>query len=79
MHQHMHAERKIIKEQAPWKVGDGRWLAAPFLAHAHYGNTYRWMLFGDDDTTFFLAGAVRLLMQYDDTLPYWISDMLVDR
>ena len=69
---------RIHHELAGRKVGDNRWLAAPFLAHEYYGNTYRWMLFGDDDTTFFLTGVLRLLQRYNDSLPYWISDLIVD-
>ena len=39
------------------KSGDNRWVASPFLAHKHYtskGEAYRWIMFGDDDTLFFL-------------------------
>jgi hypothetical protein len=39
------------------KPGDTRWQAAPFMAHAHYGASYKWMLLGDDDTLWFLMGA----------------------
>ncbi|KAG1673098.1 hypothetical protein FOA52_013168 [Chlamydomonas sp. UWO 241] len=33
---------------------------------------------GDDDTLWQLAGVYRLLQGYDHTLPYYISDMVVE-
>ncbi|KAG2449429.1 hypothetical protein HYH02_005576 [Chlamydomonas schloesseri] len=60
------------------KPGDTRWQAAPFMAHRHYGPTYKWMLLGDDDTLWFMLGIKRLLHGYDYSLPYAISDHLGD-
>lgn len=37
-------------------AGDTRAAVTPILAHAHYGNTYKWMLYGDDDTIFYTSG-----------------------
>lgn len=41
------------------KPGDTRWQSVPFMAHRHYGPTYKWMLLGDDDTLWFMHGGVR--------------------
>ncbi|GFR50740.1 hypothetical protein Agub_g13004 [Astrephomene gubernaculifera] len=60
------------------KPGDTRWQAAPFLAHRHYGGSYRWMLLGDDDTLWFMRGVTWLLREYDPDLPYVLSDHLGD-
>ncbi|EFJ51397.1 hypothetical protein VOLCADRAFT_116399, partial [Volvox carteri f. nagariensis] len=60
------------------KPGDTRWQAAPFMAHRHYGPTYKWMLLGDDDTLWFMLGVKRLLYGYDHNLPYAISDHMGD-
>eukprot|EP00798_Chlamydomonas_sp_ICE-L_P015538 gene15538-21630_t len=63
------------------KIGDNRWMAAPFLAHQYYtsiNSPYRWMLFGDDDTVFFLNGMLKLLRPFDHTLPYWVGDHITD-
>ena len=47
----------------------------PFLANKTAGiDSYKWMLFGDDDTTFFVDNALRLLDTLDHTVPYILSD-----
>ena len=46
---------------------------APFLAHKELGDTYKWMLYGDDDTHFFLDGALRLAQDFDPDLPWFIT------
>ena len=47
----------------------------PFLANKTAGiDSYKWMLFGDDDTTFFVDNALRLLETLDHTIPYILSD-----
>jgi hypothetical protein len=28
----------------------------PFFAYRQYGNTFKWLLYGDDDTIFFMPG-----------------------
>lgn len=38
------------------------------------GETYRWMLYGDDDTLFFVDAVLDLLQPFDPELPYAISD-----
>ncbi|GLI62254.1 hypothetical protein VaNZ11_004859 [Volvox africanus] len=60
------------------KPGDTRWQAAPFMAHHHYGPTYKWILLGDDDTLWFMLGVKRLLYGYDHNMPYAISDHFGD-
>lgn len=39
-------------------------------AFRHFGETYKWMFFGDDDTVFFLANAKRMLQRFDPELPW---------
>ena len=53
--------------------GDSRAALAPFLAHKELGDTYKWMLYGDDDTQFFLDGALRLAKDFDPDLPWFIT------
>lgn len=53
--------------------GDSRAALAPFLAHKELGDTYKWMLYGDDDTQFFLDGALRLAQDFDPNLPWFIT------
>ena len=38
------------------------------------GDTYKWMLYGDDDTLFFVDTVLDLLQPFDPELPYAISD-----
>lgn len=38
------------------------------------GDTYKWMLYGDDDTLFFVDAVLDLLQPFDPELPYAISD-----
>ncbi|GFR41913.1 hypothetical protein Agub_g2705 [Astrephomene gubernaculifera] len=56
--------------------GDFRAAMAPFAAHRHFGNTYKWMLYGDDDTLFFMRGVQQLLSNFDPELPLALSDNL---
>lgn len=52
---------------------------APFVAHQllkKEGVDYKWMLYGDDDTMWFLSAVLDLLRDYDSELPYFISGML---
>ncbi len=51
---------------------------APFVAHQllkHEGIDYKWLLYGDDDTMWFLSAVADLLRDYDADLPYFISGM----
>ncbi|PNW72215.1 hypothetical protein CHLRE_16g677350v5 [Chlamydomonas reinhardtii] len=56
--------------------GDSRAAMAPFMAHEHYGETYKWLLYGDDDTIFYMPAVKRMLAHLDPELPYAISDNL---
>ncbi len=41
-----------------------------------YGNTYKWMLYGDDDTIFFVDNVMRLLNDFNSSIPYFVTDHL---
>ncbi|GLI68035.1 hypothetical protein VaNZ11_012358 [Volvox africanus] len=58
------------------KQGDTRAAVAPFAAHRHFGETYKWMLYGDDDTLFFMEPVKRMLASFDPSLPLALSDNL---
>lgn len=48
---------------------------APFIANNTAGiDSYKWILFGDDDTVFFVDNALRLLDTLDHNMPYILSD-----
>lgn len=48
---------------------------APFLANdSHEAGSFKWMLYGDDDTVFNLDNVVRMLEPLDHTMPYYITD-----
>lgn len=34
----------------------------PFAAYKHYGDTFKWMLYGDDDTLFYMPGDMQALL-----------------
>ncbi|GIL52680.1 hypothetical protein Vafri_8499 [Volvox africanus] len=59
-----------------YMAGDTRVAMAPFLAHQYFGETYKWMLYGDDDTLFYMPAVKRLLAHLDPELPIAISDNL---
>lgn len=70
-------------EQRPYstiphhRISDRRCAVAPALAHQSLvaaGQSYDWMLVGDDDTVFFLEGVRRLLEGYDPSKPYYLTD-----
>jgi len=56
--------------------GDSRAGLVPFLAHRHFGDSFKWLLYMDDDTIFFPDAVVRLLEDFDPDMPYFISDHL---
>ncbi|EFJ48850.1 hypothetical protein VOLCADRAFT_90525 [Volvox carteri f. nagariensis] len=56
--------------------GDYRAAVAPFAAHRQFGDKYKWMLYGDDDTVFFMPGVRKLVAQFDHNLPIALSDNL---
>ena len=64
----------------PWgrvhRPFDSRAAMAPFVAHQllkKEGVEYKWMLYGDDDTMWFMSAVLDLLRDYDSELPYFIS------
>ncbi len=66
----------------PWgrvhRPFDSRAAMAPFVAHQllkREGVDYKWLLYGDDDTMWFLSAVADLLRDYDSDLPYFISGM----
>lgn len=66
----------------PWgrvhRPFDSRAAMAPFVAHQllkREGVDYKWLLYGDDDTMWFLSAVADLLRDYDADLPYFISGM----
>ncbi|KAL3131943.1 hypothetical protein ABBQ38_007639 [Trebouxia sp. C0009 RCD-2024] len=54
--------------------GDTRAALVPYLAHASFGDTYKWLLYGDDDTVWFMESVMKLLQDFDPDLPYFITD-----
>ena len=68
--QHKHV--CIIKQYCA--AGDSRAALAPVLAHkALAPGSFKWMLFGDDDTIFFVNSVLEFLQDFDPDLPYFIS------
>ncbi|KAG2434057.1 hypothetical protein HXX76_007785 [Chlamydomonas incerta] len=57
-------------------AGDTRAAAAPFAAYRHYGDTFKWLLYGDDDTLFYLDALKHMLSEHDPNLPLAFSDNL---
>ena len=53
--------------------GDTRAALVPYLAHAAFGDTYKWLLYGDDDTVWFPESVMKLLEDFDPDLPYFIT------
>lgn len=48
---------------------------APFLAAKEMGlESFKWVLYGDDDTVFFIDGALDALENLDYNMPYLLSD-----
>ncbi|DBB15395.1 TPA: hypothetical protein ACH3X3_003627 [Trebouxia sp. C0006] len=57
------------------KAGDLRASIAPFLAAKEMGlDSFKWVLYGDDDTVFFVDGALDMLENLDYNMPYLLSD-----
>ena len=47
----------------------------PFLSNQSLGvDSYKWILFGEDDTVFFISNAMKLLEHLDHNLPYFLTD-----
>lgn len=56
-------------------LGACRATIAPFLANITAGiDSYKWILFGDDDTAFYIDNALRMLSTLDHNMPYVLSD-----
>lgn len=59
------------------KIGDVRAGVTPFLAaHLHGYDNFKWMLYGDDDTVFFIDNALDMLEGLDHNMPYFLTDHL---
>lgn len=57
------------------KIGDVRAGVTPFLAaHLHGYDNFKWMLYGDDDTVFFIDNALEMLEGLDHNMPYFLTD-----
>ncbi|KAL3136186.1 hypothetical protein ABBQ32_007200 [Trebouxia sp. C0010 RCD-2024] len=57
------------------KAGDFRAALAPFLANKTAApNSYKWILYGDDDTFWFIDNVLIHLDQLDPDMPYLLSD-----
>ncbi|KAK9817252.1 hypothetical protein WJX72_011896 [[Myrmecia] bisecta] len=56
--------------------GDTRAAVAPFMAHTVFGDSYKWCLYGDDDTVWFIDGILDLVQDIDPDMPYFITDHL---
>ena len=56
--------------------GDDRAALAPFLAYNALGDTFKWLLYGDDDTVFFTEAALNLASTMDPEMPYFVTDNL---
>lgn len=39
----------------------------------HFGDSYKWLLYGDDDTFFFLDAAMNVLQHLDPEMPYFLT------
>ena len=39
----------------------------------HFGGSYKWLLYGDDDTFFFLDAAMNVLQHLDPEMPYFLT------
>ena len=49
----------------------------PFLAaHLQGYDNFKWMLYGDDDTVFFIDNALDMLEGLDHNMPYFLTDHL---
>ena len=66
----------LTHDMGTWTI---RSAIAPFLAHAHMvktSHTYKWMLYGDDDTVYFMPNVMKLLERLDHTVPMALTDNL---
>ncbi|KFM24945.1 hypothetical protein F751_1824 [Auxenochlorella protothecoides] len=55
----------------------GKAAMVPSVAHEHFGQyNYKWMLYGDDDTIWFLDSVVNIVKGLDPDMPHLITDHL---
>ncbi|KAK3240734.1 hypothetical protein CYMTET_49443 [Cymbomonas tetramitiformis] len=54
--------------------GDKRMIALVRMANASFAGKYKWMLYGDDDTYFFMSNILEELQGLDPDMPYLITD-----
>ncbi len=53
--------------------GDTRAALAPLLAHKALRGQYNWLLYGDDDTLWFVNGVLELAGKMDPSMPYIVT------
>ena len=59
------------------RAGDLRAGLGPFIANKTLPvDSWKWMLYGDDDTVFFMDNVLKLLNELDHNVPYFISDCI---
>ena len=46
---------------------------APFQAFQEYGDSFKWVFYGDDDTVFFPDAALAVAEKLDHNLPIFLS------
>ncbi len=42
-----------------------------------FGDDYKWILYGDDDTMWFIEGVLNFLEVFDPEMPYFITGQLI--
>lgn len=65
-----------VEEMMKWgcQTWEPRMALTPFFAHDAFQGEYEWILYGHDDTFFFVEGVLELLQDFDPSLPYVITD-----
>jgi hypothetical protein len=48
-------------------------MSPAYCACRLYGESYKWLFYGDDDTLFFLDAAASMLQHLDPSLPYFLT------
>lgn len=38
-----------------------------------FGDGYKWILYGDDDTMWFIEGTLKFLEDFDPDMPYFLT------
>lgn len=52
---------------------DSRLAMVPILAHQAFGDSFKWMAYGDDDTVFFASAAANAVRDLDPEQPLFLS------